>query len=150
MKFIFLFFTALCFGQTQTRPELTAPLLQVFAQEAQTRGVDVLARLDELDSLKVAYIEDCITAEYRWRGNMEIITIDPKAFDGTNKPLFVLFHELGHHFGIPDCYKCRYNIAAGNFSERATYLSKDEILKRWLMDNYFERIQDPQAKHKHF
>lgn len=149
---LFLLFTALSFGQIQNRPELTAPLLQIFIQEAEMRGVEVLLHLAELDSLNVRNTGDWTGAEYSWRGNISSITIRPDAFQDpeSNKALFIFLHEVGHHFGIDDCYQCRYNLFSANYSARAVLLMKDPFIKKLLLDNFFERIQEPKAKHKHF
>ena len=152
MKFLapFLLITSLCFAQEQNRPELTAPLLQIFKHEAQARGVDI-SRLDELKAVNVEDAGGYAVAAYEWNGADNKITISPGAFEAEgNKALFVFLHEVGHHFRIPDCFECRYNILAGNYSARAVMLSRDPFIKRLLLNNYFKRIQNPKTNHDHF
>ena len=145
-----LMFSALAFSQSQNAPELTAPLLQIFKDEAQARGVEI-SRLADLDVLNVEDPGGYAVASYEWKGDFEKITISPKAFEvESNKALFVFLHEVGHHFKIPDCYECRYNIFAANYSARAVMLSRDPYIKKLLLNNFFKRIQSPRTEHEHF
>lgn len=153
---LLLLFTALSFGQTQNRPDLTAPLLQILKAEAQARGVDISERLAELDTLKVGdpnegYPYGYARSSYEWAGDVEKITLSPEIFKPeSNEALFLFLHEIGHHFGILDCYKCRYNISAGNYSERAIFLSKDSQIKDHLLNLFFNQLAAPNAPHLHF
>lgn len=160
MKALSLFLTLLSWGvifsQPKTNaPEIIVPLLERFHFEADIRGVEVRAALEDLDSISLIkqpfYKGNPADGVYWFRGYIDLKAEVMRETETAAAKLLFL-HELGHAFGLDDCKSCRYNIMKAQTSQRANYLFKDERLADVYLDIFFEAIKDPEnynKNHKH-
>lgn len=161
---ISLFFSVNCLAQYpySNRPDIVNPMIDEFIMEAEIRGIDVRSKLGELDSIiikeqpqnnKPLGLSGFKADGIFWtRGHDKWIEIKRSLVDdrledsGSRFTLF--FHELGHLFGLADCYTCRYNIMAGQSYDRKNFLFRDLELRAVFLDIYMKAIQDPETYNK--
>lgn len=134
------------------RPDVIREMLETFVHQANLRGIEVRNRLAKVDTILVHNTPPGIAATHSHRNGCKI-TLRESDFDKPIKRLVQLYHELGHHFGLKDCYQCTYSIMAANFNHRGTYLFNDENIKILYIDLFFEALRNPKkynAGHQHY
>lgn len=140
------------------RPDLVRPLLDKFKTECLERGIEVKERIADLDSILV--IEQPLNKKgepcdgISWKsGPHHWIELKRAKLETPGANIRLFDHEIGHYFGLKDCFQCRYNIMRGQMDDRANFLWRDEILTPIFMDEYYEAIRNPKKwneAHTHY
>ena len=139
------------------RPDLIKPLYDLFIVEARARGLQVDENLANLISINIVenprYLgqdSNGITWEQNGRFRIELRRA---SMETEGAAIRVLFHELGHVFGLEDCCGCTYNFMRCQENQRANMLFKDIKLREVFFDVYFEAISNPRrynGAHNHY
>lgn len=152
MKWLFYISLIFCFGSSSGQnyytnaPEVVNPIIESFKIEAKIRGIEVDSKLSTLDSIIIADTGDMAGADY-YRGTIRLRRRDMgNEFQITQR----IYHELGHHFGLKHCFKCRYNIMSANRSDRAAFLFQDTWLRTLYFDMFFDHLKEPDKEHRHY
>lgn len=136
-------------------PELINPVVQEWIRGAMEHGVDT-TRLKTLESITILdrLDDNGFAGGDYWNGKIRLSREKFYKDDGERMMAldikWKVFHEIAHHYGVNDCYVCRYNIFAGNSSTRALYLYRDDIIERLINRQYWDHLKDPTKPHNHF
>ena len=131
-------------------PNLINPIIQNWIHDATIHGVDI-SRLKTIKAINVIPTIKEMEAGADWSpadGEIRIARDKLHLTDGiiSLEDLQIkLYHEIGHHYGVRDCYVCKYHVMSGNANLRRVYLYKDIFLKTWIDDEYFKALKDAKS-----
>ena len=128
------------FGQ-QTNSDIIHPILEGFKAELVIRGIDA-SPLKKLDSVNLVHREGYFeTYLETFKNGRKYLQLNDVNTEHEFERVWRLHHELGHVFGLKDCYKCRYHFMSANFSKRGAFLLKDPYLRTHFFELFFNEIK---------
>ena len=142
----------LCFGPSNgqnlytNEPDIVYPILEEFIAENFKNKINTFAKLNEIDSIQVVWLDYPLYGLHIKKGNHHTIKIhkwllqDPRRFERTLK------HELGHVFNLKHITSKKdskdfLELMSDVHYEEVSHYYKDNVIWQQVNSNYYKSLQ---------